>query len=61
MLITKHIKPTKKTASYRLDAELLGEFRALCKEHDLVQTHILENAIKKAIGEIKQMEKKDDR
>jgi len=61
MLIEKKEKQKKKIASYRLDSEILEEFRELCKKRGLVQTHILENAMKQAIGEMKAMEKEDDR
>jgi len=56
MLIQTTKKKTKKTASYRFNSSLLDEFRELCKRNDLVQVQILENAMRKAIEEIKGME-----
>jgi len=55
MLITQTKKPTKKTASYRFDPILLDTFRTMCKENNLVQVQILENAMRKAIEEMREM------
>jgi hypothetical protein len=64
MLITQKKKEKKKMASYRFDKSLLDEFRELCKQNNLVQVQILENAMKKAIEEMKELKtevKEDDR
>jgi len=65
MLITQKKKEKKRMASYRFNQSLLDEFRELCKENNLVQVQILENAMKKAIDEMKELkkikEKEDDR
>jgi len=59
MLIKTNKKQTKKIASYRLDSELLDEFKALCKKNSFVQVHILENAMRQAISEMKSLEIKN--
>lgn len=60
MLIEQKQKHLKKTATFRLDSALLDEFRALCKKHELKQVSIIENAMEKAILEIKEMEKDNE-
>jgi len=53
MLLTKRDKTTYKTITFRLDEKLIKEFRKLCKAHDYKQVSIIENAMKKAIEELK--------
>lgn len=60
MLIEQKKKHLKKTATFRVDNDLLNDFRTLCKKHDLKQVLIIENAMKKAILEIKEMEKDNE-
>ena len=60
MLIQQQKKATYKTITFRLEDELIEEFRKLCKKHDLKQVLIIENAMKKAILEIKEMEKNNE-
>jgi len=56
MLLVKQDKTTYKTITFRLDEELIKEFRELCKAHDYKQVSIIENAMKKAIEELKGLE-----
>jgi len=58
MLIKKTQKPTKKTVTFRVDSELLKEFKTLTKKHGYTQVLIIENAMQKAIQELREMEKK---
>lgn len=60
MLIEQEKKKLKRTATFRIDSDLLDEFRKLCKKHELKQISIIENAMKKAILEIKKMEKDNE-
>lgn len=54
MLINKDMKNDKKvTASFRVKREILEEFRKECKKNNIKQTSIIENAMKKAIEEMK--------
>ena len=57
MLIEQKKKSLKKAVTFRVDNYLLDEFKVLCKKHDLKQVSIIENAMRKAILEIKEMEK----
>jgi len=56
MLLTEQDKTVYKTITFRLDEELIREFRELCKKHDKKQVLIIENAMKKAIEELKGLE-----
>lgn len=56
MLLVKQDKTTYKTITFRLNEELIKEFRALCKAHDYKQVAIIENAMKRAIEELKGLE-----
>lgn len=56
MLLTKQEKRAYKTITFRLDEELIKEFRELCKAHDYKQVLIIETAMKKAIEELKGLE-----
>ncbi len=60
MLIEQKKKSLKRTATFRVDDDLLSEFKKLCKKHDLKQVSIIENAMQKAISEIKEMEKNNE-
>jgi len=60
MLIEQEKKKLKRTATFRIDSDLLDEFRKLCKKHELKQISIIENVMKKAILEIKKMEKDNE-
>ncbi len=60
MLIKQDKKALKKAVTFRVDSGLLDEFKHLCKKHDLKQVSIIENAMKKAIEEIKEMESNDN-
>jgi hypothetical protein len=53
MLIDQPNKIKKTTVTYRVNPEILNEFRTLCKEHNYKQIVIIENAMKKAIEELK--------
>jgi len=52
--VTKKLPKSK--VSYRLDTELLTEFRALTKKHGYSQTNLLEEALKSIINTIKENE-----
>jgi len=56
MLIEQRKKTPKKSVSFRFDPTLLEEFKTLCKKNDLVQVQILENAMRKAINEMKEID-----
>jgi len=56
MLIGNDRKRVLKTISFRADEEIVNEFKALCKKHKIKQITVIENAMKKAIQEIKEME-----
>jgi hypothetical protein len=60
MLIEQKKKINYKTITFRLDKELINEFRKLCKEADLKQVTIIENAMKKAILEIKELKEQNE-
>ncbi len=62
MLITEPInnKRVLKTISFRADEKVVNEFKILCKEYGIKQVLIIENAMKKAIEEIKEMENNND-
>jgi len=54
-------KTTLKTITFRMDEKIINDFRELCKKYDYKQVAIIENAMKKAIEELKKMEKENDR
>jgi len=58
MLLKKQVKPTKKTVTYRVDRDLLEEFKSLTKKHCYMQITVIENAMREAVKELKEMEKK---
>lgn len=60
MSIYQHKKTTHKTITFRLDEDLIAEFRTLCKEFDIKQVSIIESAMKKAILEIKEFKEKEN-
>ena len=60
MLIKQKQKQNKKTASFRFNPVLLDEFRTLCKENDLVQVQIIENAMRVAIKEMRELKRNDN-
>ena len=47
-------KEGKKSTTFRLESSLLDEFRKLCKDNNIKQVVIIENAMKQAIEEIKE-------
>jgi len=47
-------KEGKKSTTFRLKSSLLDEFRKLCKDNNIKQVVIIENAMKQAIEEIKE-------
>jgi len=53
--VTKKLPKSK--VSYRLDSELLTEFRSLTKKYGYSQTNLLEEALKSIIKTIKENEK----
>jgi len=59
MLISQDEKDKRvlKTISFRADEKIVDEFKALCKKHKVKQITVIENAMKKAIQELKEMEK----
>jgi len=60
MLIEQPKKAISKTVTFRIGNDLLAEFRELCKKNDLKQVTIIENAMKKAILEMKELEKDNE-
>ena len=56
MLVAKQEKKTYKTITFRLNEELIKEFRERCKANDYKQVLIIETAMKKAIEELKGLE-----
>jgi len=54
-------KRVLKTISFRADKKIVEEFKALCKKHKIKQITVIENAMKKAIQELKDLEKNNDR
>lgn len=48
------------TISFRADEQIVKEFKQLCKKHNVKQISIIENAMKKAIEEMKEMENGQD-
>ena len=57
MLIEQKTNKRKvKVTSFRIDEEIVNEFKELCKKHSIKQVTVIENAMKKAIEEIKRME-----
>lgn len=60
MLIEQKGKSLKRAVTFRVDNDLLDEFKILCKKHELKQVSIIENAMRKAILEIKEMEKDNE-
>lgn len=60
MLINEPKKRLLKTISFRADSEIVEEFKALCKTNKVKQITVIENAMIKAIEEMKAMEKKED-
>ena len=60
MLIEQKSKSLKRAVTFRVDNDLLDEFKILCKKHELKQVSIIENAMRKAILEIKEMEKDNE-
>lgn len=61
MLIENSHKRTLKTISFRADSEVVQEFKSLCKTHKIKQVVIIENAMRKAILEIKQLGVENDK
>lgn len=59
MLINEPKKRLLKTISFRADNEIVEEFKALCKTNKVKQITVIENAMIKAIEEMKAMEKKE--
>jgi len=57
----QNTKRVLKTISFRADEMLVNEFKKMCKKHQVKQITVIENAMKKAIEEMKQMEKTHDR
>jgi hypothetical protein len=43
----------KKQVVYRIDEDIVNEFRMLCKKHNLKQVSIIENTMKEIIKELK--------
>ena len=41
-----------KNINYKIDENIVNEFRRLCKKHKIKQSHIIKNALKKAIEEL---------
>jgi len=56
-------KSKKKTVSFRVDQELLLEFRLLCNAYDVKQVGVIENAMKEVVADLKKrlQEKENDR
>ncbi len=56
-------KSKKKTVSFRIDQDLLLDFRLLCNEFEVKQVGIIENAMKEAVKDLKKKleEKENDR
>jgi hypothetical protein len=56
-------KSKKKTVSFRIDQELLLEFRLLCSAYDVKQVGIIESAMKEVVTDLKKRleEKQNDR
>jgi len=46
-------KSKKKTVSFRIDQELLLDFRLLCNAYDIKQVGVIENAMKEVIADLK--------
>jgi hypothetical protein len=46
-------KSKKKTVSFRVDQELLLEFRLLCNAYDVKQVGVIESAMKEVITDLK--------
>jgi len=57
MLLKKQVKPTKKTVTYRVDRDLLDEFKVLTKKYGYMQITVIENAMREAVKELREMEK----
>jgi len=49
-------KKDLKTITYKLNPNLISEFREICKKHNIKQVAIIENAMKSAIKELKNEE-----
>ena len=49
-------KKIKKVISFRGDCDLIDEFRSLAKKNNIKMINVFENAMKKAIEEIKALE-----
>jgi len=56
-------KSKKKTVSFRIDQELLLDFRLLCNAYDIKQVGVIENAMKEVIADLKKRleDEKNDR
>ncbi len=57
MLLKKQVKQTKKTVTYRVDRDLLEQFKSLTKKYGYMQITVIENAMREAVKELKEMEK----
>jgi len=60
MLLKKQVKQTKKTVTYRVDRDLLEEFKSLTKKYGYMQITVIENAMREAVKELKEIERKQD-
>ena len=56
----KSNKRILKTISFRADKEIVNEFKIMCKKHNVKQITVIENAMIKAIEEMREMEKKEN-
>ena len=56
-------KSKKKTVSFRIDQELLLDFRLLCNAYDVKQVGVIENAMKEVVADLKKRleDEKNDR
>lgn len=56
MLIEPNNSTPKKAITFRVDEQLLKQFKELCKRHNVKQVSVIENALKKAVQELKDLE-----
>lgn len=54
-------KAKKKSVSFRIDEELLLDFRLLCNAYDIKQVGVIENAMKEVVKDLKQKMKEEEK
>lgn len=54
-------KAKKKAVSFRIDEELLLDFRLLCNAYDIKQVGVIENAMKEVVKDLKQKMKEEEK